>query len=209
MSSPNLPAPEGDAAFVVERDRVIAQLSRHFALDEISLEELDSRIEKAYRARSMHDLTSLTADLGAMPPAGASLAAAMPQGALAEHEDHARVLAVMSSFKRLGPWVVPRNIEMLAVMSDAQLDLREARLVPGVTDIDIFAFWTSVKVIVPPGVRVVDHTTPFMADVANETLLDPTETPSPSILRIRGSVIMSELKVKTMAIGEKKKWWRG
>jgi hypothetical protein len=48
-----------------------------------------------------------------------------------------------------------------------------------------------------------------MADVANETLLDPTETPSPSILRIRGSVIMSELKVKTMAIGEKKKWWRG
>jgi hypothetical protein len=208
MSSPNLPAPEGDAAFVVERDRVIAQLSRHFALDELSLEELDSRIEKAYRARSVSDLTVLTSDLGPMP-AGSALAAPAPPGTLAEHEDHARVLAVMSSFKRLGPWVVPRNVEMLAVMSDAKLDLREARLAPGVTDIDIFAFWTSVKVIVPPGVRVVDHTTPFLADVANETLLDPTEVASPSIVRIRGSVIMSELKVKTMAIGEKKKWWGG
>jgi hypothetical protein len=208
MSSPNLPAPEGDAAFAVERDRVIAQLSRHFALDEISLEELDSRIEQAYRARSVSDLSVLTADLGPMP-ASSALAAPVPAGSLAEHEDHGRVLAVMSSFKRLGPWVVPRKLEMLAVMSDAKLDLREARLAPGVTDIDIFAFWTSVKVIVPPGVRVVDHTTPFIADVANETLLDPTEVASPCILRIRGSVIMSELKVKTMAIGEKKRWWGG
>ena len=211
MSS-QLPAPLDDAAaLAVERDRVIARLSRHFALDELSIDELDARIERAYRARTPDELAALTVDL--LPvAAGASTTGAAPApapyaGPLAEHEEHGRLLAVMSSLKRRGPWVVPRNLELAAVMSETHLDLREARLAPGVTDIKIFALMTSVKITVPPGVRVVDHTPPFMAEVRNESLDDPTEAASPCIVRLRGSAIMAEVVIRALPIGARKRWW--
>lgn len=213
MSS-QLPAPLDDAAaLAMERDRVIARLSRHFALDELSIDELDARIERAYRARTVGELAALTDDLHLVPAnvhaTGGELAPAAYAGPLAEHEEHGRLLAFMSSLKRRGPWVVPRNLELAAVMSETHLDLREARLAPGVTDIKVFALMTSLKITVPPGVRVVDHTTSFMAEVRNESLDQPTEATSPCIVRLRGSAIMAEVVIRTLPIGAKGKWWRG
>jgi hypothetical protein len=206
--SSQLPAPLDDAAaLAVERDRVIARLSRHFALDELSIDELDARIERAYRARTADELAALTIDLhpvhAGVQSTGAQLAATPYAGPLAEHEEHGRLLAFMSSLKRRGPWAVPRNLELVSVMSETQLDLREARLAPGVTDIKVFALMTSLKITVPPGVRVVDHTTSFMAEVRNESLDDPTEATSPCIVRLRGSAVMAEVVIRALPIGAK------
>lgn len=213
MPQPPALPDDGGAALAVERDRVIERLSRHFALDEISLEELDARIERAYRARSLAELATITADLttptgqlaltGHFPVSGAG-----HPGALVEHEAQGRLLSLMSSITRVGPWVVPRNLEMVAVMSETKLDLRQALLAPGVTDIQIFALWAAIRIAVPPGVRVIDDTSPIMAEVKNESLEDAETfaSPGPCIVRLRGTVIMSELKVRTRAIGSTKKW---
>ncbi|HYD51759.1 MAG TPA: DUF1707 domain-containing protein [Gemmatimonadaceae bacterium] len=193
------------AAVAVERDRVIHRLSNHFALDVITIDELDRRIEQAYRARSVEELRGLIADLEQRPAAHASPTVVPApydaRGALLEHEEYGRIAAVMSNTKRAGLWIVPRNLVVRAIMSETKLDLREARLAPGVTDIDVFAFWAAVRITVPPGVRVVDHTEPIMAEVRNESLGDTLAGTSPSILRVRGSVIMAELVIKTQATG--------
>jgi hypothetical protein len=192
------------AAVAVERDRVIHRLSHHFSVDLITIDELDRRIEAAYRAQSVDELRALVSDLEQLPPPVALVPAPAPLpaprtygGALTEHEEYGRIASIMSSTKRLGPWVVPRNLTVRAIMSETKLDLREARLSPGVTDIDVFAFWATIRITVLPGVRVVDHTEPIMAEVRNESLGDDLAGSSPSIIRVRGSVIMSELVIRT------------
>lgn len=211
MTDPNSPYHDADAALAVERDRVIARLSRHFAVDELSIEELDARIERAYQARSIAELATVTAGLAlAHPPAVAVQArsadpyaygaAVAHQG---HHEQHGRLLSIMSTLERGGLWFVPRNLEIASIMSETKLDLREAQLAPGVTDIQIFGLMTSVVVTVLPGVRVVDHTSPFMAESRNETLEDPSDPNSPYIVRLRGMLVMSELVVRALEPGEK------
>lgn len=192
-------------ALAVERDRVIARLTHHFAHDELSIEELDDRIERAYRARSLEELAALTVGVPPAPvgaPAGLPAAGAAA-GPLVHHEEHGRLLSMLSTMKRAGPWVVPRNLELASIMSETRIDLREARLAPGVTDIGVFAFMTQVVITVLPGVRVVDHTSPFMAETRNETLDDPAAPTSECIVRVKGPVIMSELVVRALNPGEK------
>lgn len=205
----SLPSDLG-AAVAVERDRVIHRLSNHFAVDLLSIDELDRRIELAYRARTVEELQALTADLQQLPmpaphgPPGAIVVPPGSEGPLLAHEEHGRLLSLMSALKRTGPWVVPRNLALSAIMSDTKLDLREARLTPGVTDIDVFAFWAAVRITVLPGVRVVDHTTSVMAEVRNESLADETAGASPCIVRIRGTVVMSELVIQAKPPGKKR-----
>jgi len=201
----SLPSDLG-AAVAVERDRVIHRLSNHFAVDLLSIDELDRRIELAYRARTIEELQALTADLQTLPaapyaPAGALVVPPGSEGPLLAHEEHGRLLSLMSALKRTGPWVVPRNLALRAIMSETKLDLREARLAPGVTDIDVFGFWAAVRITVLPGVRVVDHTTSVMAEVRNEALADESAGSSPSIVRIRGTVVMSELVIQATPPG--------
>src|SRR3954468_16484675 len=45
------------------RERLIDELSRQFASDNLSIEELELRMERAYKATSVAELQSLTADL--------------------------------------------------------------------------------------------------------------------------------------------------
>lgn len=200
------PQPDG-AALAVERDRVIARLTQHFAHDELSIEELDERIERAYKARSLAELQATTTGLALAP---AQQAAAAPAdwpapsaGALVHHDEHGRLLSMMSSMRRAGPWIVPRNLELASIMSETHLDLREARLAPGVTEISVFALMTSLHITVLPGVRVVDHSSPFMGDARNETLDDPTAPTNECIVRVKGPVIMSELRIRSAEVGEK------
>ena len=49
----------GDA----ERDRAVSALSEHFALGRLDHEELDARLEAAYRATTLDQLVALFADL--------------------------------------------------------------------------------------------------------------------------------------------------
>ena len=207
MSQPS----ELGAAVAVERDRVIHRLSHSFAVDLITIDELDRRIEEAYRVQTLGELRALLADLDQLQvPAGAAAAvpaalSAQPYaGALAEHEEYGRLASIMSSTKRMGPWVVPRNLTVRAIMSETKLDLREARLAPGLTDIDVFAFWAAVRITVLPGVRVVDHTESMMAEVRNESLGDEMAGASPSIIRVRGTVLMSELVIRAQAPGPRR-----
>src|SRR5436190_22561840 len=62
---PSSPPPEQRplVSLADERERVVQQLSDHFANDRLSLEELETRIELAYKASSTADLQRLTADL--------------------------------------------------------------------------------------------------------------------------------------------------
>src|SRR5256885_14856413 len=63
MSSSPPPEQRPVVSLVDERERVIQQLSDHFANDRLSLDELEARMDLAYKAATVTDLQRLTADL--------------------------------------------------------------------------------------------------------------------------------------------------
>ena len=177
-----------------ERDRTIELLSDHFAHDNLTLDELERRIEEAYRASSVPALRELTKDLktesGAVVPQNT---APVPE-VFASDQD--RIVSIMANTKRSGTWQPPRRLDLWCIMSDTHLDLTEARLLPGVTEIHLRTLMAAVKVIVPPGVRVVVQPSAFMADVSDEMLDQPAVGSQAPVVRITGKVIMTELKVR-------------
>ena len=176
-----------------ERDRTIELLSEHFAQDNLTLDQLEQRIDLAYQASSIPALRELTKDL--QTDAGAVVArpaAPLPEVFAPERD---RIVSIMANTKRRGTWQPPRHLDVWSVMSETLLDLTEARLLAGVTEIHLRAIMASVKVIVPPGVRVVVQPSAFMAEVSDEVLEQPPVGSQAPVVRITGRVIMTELKV--------------
>lgn len=175
-----------------ERERTIELLSEHFAQDNLSLDELERRIEQVYRASSVPALRDLTRDLPGPEDAAPRRQLPVPDMYPPERD---RIVSVMATTKRRGVWRLARHLDLWTLMSETHLDLTEALLLPGVTEIHVHAMMASLKIIVPPGVRVVVQPTAFMAEVADQTNDPPAVGSGAPVVRITGPVIMTELKV--------------
>jgi len=196
----------------LERERVIEELSARFANDELTLDELERRLERVYRVRSAGELDALLSDLRARSalvarpvdyaaePAAPARSAPLPMAAGAMGHPPAlpagieRVVSIMSNTKRRGAWLVPRRLEVLAVMSETTLDLTHAELPDHDCEIHVNAFMAAVKIIVPRGMSVVTHVSAFMGSAHNRSDLMPPGRGYP-MLRVTGSAVMGEVKV--------------
>lgn len=127
------------------RERVVEVLTRHFASDDLSEAELESRLQLVYAATTRADLDRLIADL----PTAASDAS--PPAVVAPPTV---VTAVFSGQERRLSGVVPRAHRVRAHMGYVELDLTQATLQPGVTTIDVRAYFGYVQIRLPKGVRV-------------------------------------------------------
>jgi hypothetical protein len=132
------------------RERVVELLSRHFADDAISLDELERRLDRAYAATTTRELDALVGDL---VPAPATDLTESPL-ALTSAPDHARIVSLFSSTERRGSYLVPRHLELKARMTYLELDLTEATFAPGLTTIDASSVMSYVKLVFPQGVHV-------------------------------------------------------
>ena len=190
------PKPRSDLPVPLEqeRERTIDLLSRHFAYDNLSLDELERRMEQVYRAASVPALRELTKDLqGEAAQAEERRAVAVPEAFAPERD---RIVSIMAETKRRGLWRPPRRLDVWSIMSDTKLDLTEAVLASGVTEIRLRAVMAAVRIIVPPGVRVVVQPNALMSSVVDDMEDQPPVGSGAPVVRITGPVIMSELKVK-------------
>src|SRR4051812_10749827 len=132
------------------REQKISELSEHFANDDLSLEDLERRIERVCKAVSVADLELITADLRMAAPlvdqrqssrdrlVKASDVVQRDSLPAAASGLRTRLVAFMSSTRRVGRWAVPRDLDMFAMMSDSRIDLTNAALpVGGVVNIHI------------------------------------------------------------------------
>lgn len=193
MTSPQY-SPVGVAP--AHRERVAHLLSVAFANDRISMEQLDERLALVYRVQSQSELEMLLAD-----PADGSRSLAW-EAELPVRIANPAVVAergvlwgVMGGFERKGAWIVPRHLKITALMGGGELDLREAKLSPGVTEIEIFAMWGGVEIIVPDGVRVEMVGMAIMGGFSVRGG-DANEDPEAPVLRVSGLVIMGGADVR-------------
>jgi len=196
---PSSPPPEQRpiVSLTDERERVIRQLSEHFANDRLSLDELESRMELAYKAATVGDLQRLTADLpsNTAAPVPAPLP---PEEVTALAPDRERVFSVMSETHRAGSWLVPQRLDLMAVMSDTTIDLTQAALPTGIIDIHVRSIMAAVKIVVPPGLQVVSRVSSLMGSVHGGG--EPNEAgggwKAGTVVRLTGWALMAEVQTK-------------
>ncbi|HEV8234819.1 MAG TPA: DUF1707 domain-containing protein [Gemmatimonadaceae bacterium] len=195
---PSSPPPEQRPVLSLadERERVIQQLSDHFANDRLSLEELETRIELAYKASSSADLQRLTADLPRI--AAAPVPAPLPAEELAAMApDRERLVSVMSETRRRGAWIVPQRLDLIALMSDTTIDLTQAALPTGIIDIHVRSICAAVKIVVPPGIQVVSRLSSLMSSVrggGEPNVGGGEEWKTGTVVRLSGWVLMAEVQ---------------
>ncbi len=105
------------------------------------------------------------------------------------------VSATWSHVKRDGQWILPRHFRALAVMGGVELDLTRVALGEGESEIEIFAMFGSVKIIVPQGINVIcDGDAIFESfDVRHGTA--HLHLPGAPTIRITGSAYMGSVDV--------------
>jgi Domain of unknown function (DUF1707)/Cell wall-active antibiotics response 4TMS YvqF len=178
-----------------ERERAVELLSFHFAQDNLSLEELERRMERVYAARSLPALRELTQDLPSDVDAAPAARAVPVPAAFAPQRE--RIVAIMSETRRGGLAQLPRELDVRVLMADLKLDLTGTPIPSGVTDVRVRALMATVEVRVPRGVRVVVQPSAIMASVNDHELLYDDVRPDAPVIRITGRVIMTELKIVT------------
>lgn len=146
---------------------VVAEALRQAAGDgRLTLDELDERLDAAYRARTYRDLEPVVADLPgarlpgprpAPPPVPATQAVAAGLPGLARVGGTATsdsAVAVFAEAKRGGAWTVPAEFASVAVFGSVELDLWEATLAARETTIQANAVFGSVVIYVPADITV-------------------------------------------------------
>jgi hypothetical protein len=183
------------------REAKISELSQHFANDDLTLEELERRIERVYKAGSIAELESVTADLKGFAAVPAPPPEALPvrgrRGPVRDLLDRARILAVMSETRRTGRWSVPPRLTVVSVMSDTKLDLTQAILPTGLLEMEVRVWWASCKIIVPPGMRVINEMHAVMGAVRTKAddMSAARANPSLPTLHLSGFAVMGEVNV--------------
>jgi hypothetical protein len=187
--------------FADARERLIEELSLQFASDNLSIEELELRMERAYKATTVAELQSLTADLPQLGTAAVPARVPQPieQAMLAPERE--RVLSLMSETRRRGVWAVPQRLDLYAMMSDTTIDLTQATLPAGIVDIHLRAICASVKIIVPPGLQVVSRLSSVMSSVGggSEPASERAGVPAwhgTTVVRLSGYALMAEVQTR-------------
>jgi hypothetical protein len=179
------------------REDVIQALGVHFANDDINVEELDRRLAAAVKAGSRAELQELVSDLPVLPDYARGITGVMPaQIATSERvPERGFVGALMGGSIRKGSWFVPRHSKVVVVAGGVELDLRNATLGPGVTEIEIFCLMGGVEVIVPHGVRVEALGFAVMGGFeasAGDTRADPSQP----VIRLSGLAVMGGVEAR-------------
>lgn len=191
------PVAPGASSLDAARERAIRLLTDGFAYDVITVDEFEWRLGQLSHADSPRAIDALVADLMAPADGLTGSHALAPAPAFAAE---GRILGIMSETRRMGPWRVPQWLRVKAVMSDVKIDLRYAVIPSGCT-IDLSAIMANVSFIAPPGLVVDFDVTSIMASARNDARAMASDGYTLPHVRIRGSAIMSEVRVRVRELG--------
>ena len=186
-----------------EREHTVKLLIDHYAADNLTVDEFESRLDQAYVTMTQEGLAALLSGLPVL--ASTSEVAYAPPVATVpadQVKDFGMQIAIMGGSERKGSWTPPRKLYSLAVMGGAGLDFREARMAPGETVVNILTVMGGVEVLVPPGLAVETHGMGIMGGFeAVDQAGDYTDPNAPRLV-IRGMAIMGGVDITVRLPGE-------
>jgi hypothetical protein len=188
MQDANLPAnAPAILASDAERDTAVARLRDAVGEGRLSLDDFSQRIEYALSARTRSDLAAVLADL----PTARELAP--PGPGPATHQ----LIAIMGSETKTGRWRVGHTIDLLAVMGETKVDLRQAYIDGPVVTINAVSIMGNVEVWVPEGVEVEMDGFSIMGSRDVKLAKAVAAGPDAPVVRVHGFALMGSITVKT------------
>jgi hypothetical protein len=180
-----------------DRHRVAELLRQAAGEGRLDLEELEERLEAAYRAKTYGDLVPLTADLPLgshvrHPPAGQR--AGVPLSALIRYDTS---FAILGGVRRKGLWEIGASHTALAIMGGLVVDLREARFTTRETVVHAYAIWSGIDIYVNAHTRVLVDGFGIMGafDQARDKVEPDLRLDSP-VVRVNGFALMAGVTVQ-------------
>jgi hypothetical protein len=180
-----------------EREYAVESLTAGFANGAIDVDELERRLALVHAAKQPAELQALVRDL---VPVNAPTMALVPAQ---------KLRVIMGSIERTGPWAVPQQLNARVFAGNLELDLRDARMAPGVTTIEVNVTMGNIELIVPPDYQVDVDASSFMGHVEDAT--ERVSGAPTQIIRVVGRVKLGNLEVRAMRRGETQrelKWRR-
>lgn len=193
-----------------DRERVAERLRRAAGDGQLTLDELDERLQAAYAARTRGALAPLTADLQESP---AVRAAATGSGVTVRPgPGGARwLVSVMGGVERKGRWRLSPRATSLNIMGGAALDLNQAELAEDHVELTVFSLMGGADIYLPDGLRVELSDFAFMGGNSVKLGDDLAEGGGPT-LRLRLISIMGGSNVRRgtkRSRRERRKHWHG
>jgi Domain of unknown function (DUF1707) len=197
MSEDLVPDRRGLRVSHEDRDQVAEQLRISAGDGRLSAEELDERLEKALTARTYGELEPLLLDLPAVP--GSALAPARAPVA----KELVQLKNRSSNIERVGPWPVPRRLEVEARSGNTTLDFTQAVITQPTLELAVELRSGNLKLIVPPEVAVdVDSVELRSGNVRQRTNREPG-TQTRLLVTVTGSVRSGNITVR----GPSRSFW--
>ena len=192
MPDEHAPAP---LAWELDERRAITirALTDHFAQDRLTVEELEDRMDRAYRARTTADLVRVLDGLPAVETAApATTAVSAPAGDAARWRN---MVAFMSGVMRRGAWSVPSRLRAIAFMGSVELDLRHVEL-PPLMEIQALAIMGGIEITVPPGVRLESDGLAIMGGFEDQLRQPASADPHAPVVRVTGFSLMGGVEAR-------------
>lgn len=185
---PPLPATRVDDA---AREVAVRVLSDAFGRGQLTMTELDARMDRVYRAFRHDELQAVIQDLA---PAGQPAPLPLPVAPR-------RIRAVLSNVEQSRITTMPAALRIEVWLGNVELDLRQTEFPPGVTEVDIRATLGNVELTLPPHVLVENDGGGVLGSFAvNNAPLEPGSTSaaiggSGPVVRITGRSILSNVEI--------------
>lgn len=125
-----------------DRERVVELLREAHADGRLTIDEHAERVERAYAARTLGELSELTLDL-------------TPAEQQPLRVDARPLTAMFGRVSRAGRWVVPVRFGVSALFGTVDVDLRDALLQRRHIQLDAMMLGGRLHLLVPEGVHVV------------------------------------------------------
>lgn len=190
-------------SFELEREEVIQQLCSAFANDRLTTQQLDVRLEAAYRATTAEELRALVA--APVAPAGSAAPMAVDRdrnpGEFSARPP-LRIQAMFASARKQGDWEPAPLTHASATFGEVVLDFREARIGPGVTVVHASATFGSIEIIVPPGLHIECDGSATFGEFSERVSLGAAPGADAPTLRITGEALFGEVAIVMRFPGE-------
>jgi hypothetical protein len=195
------------------------------ARDVISFEAFEDRLERLKLAPNRATIEAIVADLiDTSPyPVPMEITSAVPQMGTGDHTavtlppapfgpaESLRIGTVLGSTKRGGSWTVPLHLDVMVLLGELTIDLRDAVFGSDVLDIDVNVKLGSLSLIVPAGAQVENEVHETMSSSTYSARSARGASPIGLLIRLQGRVFMGSIDVKekpptTLSGGQA--WWQ-
>ncbi|MEO6602173.1 MAG: LiaF domain-containing protein [Polyangiaceae bacterium] len=180
------------------RAQTIERLTNGFTRDELTLEEFEERLRRAYAADAELEFSELVSDLSPETVAIVFDAEVVPAAntALSPVSKTPRVVAILGSVERRGQ-LAARASGALSILGSVVIDLRDVSMPAGVTTVKVSAVLGSVEIIVPPNLAVESAGASILGSFEAFQRVPREPDPDLPVLRVTGRAVLGSIEIRT------------